>query len=247
MKKEGVQYNSETNEFNIKFIKGEDNEQDDLSINRDKDYSKKHHYSVYYGLYPKSEKARDAAEKLKFFKNIEGQNLENLNKIIILTTPSVHFENIILVESSKPLNQYIADIIVKKYRIPSNNIIKLNKKLYPNIDSIVNKERYDRADPTTQQMLRSYLNTLKKKLGSDAKNISISKSGAELVGGLQSGARRLLNSTFVLDNVSINKNHKYLVVDDIFIHGSTMEETFSLLSPYLDSAHLMGYVLVKLN
>jgi hypothetical protein len=106
---------------------------------------------------------------------------------------------------------------------------------------MVNKEKYDKADPTTKKMVDAFVKCLEAKFPNQ--QISIKKSGYDGVCGIQSGARTLLNPTYGF-NSNLKNTDKILVMDDFKVSGSSLKETFKLLiESGVPEKNITGYVL----
>jgi hypothetical protein len=166
-------------------------------------------------------------------------------KLVILTTPqTVKIDKIIIADSSSDLNTRIANVIAKKYGLSSSDILTIKKKIYTP-DEMINKDMYDKADPTTAKMARTFVNCLRKKFGDNAK-IPIKKSGYDGSCGLQSGARRLLNPTYgFTGNIEDLKTKNIVIVDDFFVSGSSLAEIYNIVTQNynIDPKRVYAYTL----
>lgn len=248
---EGVKVGSDY-DVKIDVVKQSDNPQeDDFIINRSKAYKKVGNIPVYYGFSQNANKDRNEAELTKIFNNVKKNNRlindDELYKLVLLTAPQQERpDKIITLYSSSDLNSRLATALAKKYNIPAEkqeSLVTTKKKLYKPKD-MVNREAYEDSDPTTRKMVDTFVRCLEKKFGEDAQ-LNIKKSGYDGVCGLQSGARRLLNPTYDLEGMGINKNSKILIVDDFLVSGSSLREIFSTLVKDLGISpkNIYGYTL----
>lgn len=248
---EGVKVSSDY-DVKIDVVKQSDNPQeDDFVINRSKAYKKVGNIPVYYGFSQNTNKDRNEAELTKIFNNVKKNNNlindEELYKLVLLTAPQEKRpDKIITLYSSSDLNSRLASALAKKYNVPSQDgqsFVTTKKKLYKPKE-MVNREAYEDSDPTTRKMVDTFVRCLEKKFGEDAQ-INIKKSGYDGVCGLQSGARRLLNPTYDMEGMGLNKNSKILIVDDFLVSGSSIREIFSILVNELGipKQNISGYTL----
>jgi hypothetical protein len=248
--KEGVKYNPENGNIQINFIKGSDSTDDDLKINRANNILKKAGFDVYYGLTPPPGKSHqelvDLANRIKDLSNINSESTENLKKIVINSSPHLPITHLIAVNSKHPLVKVIVDVLKVKYRSTLKGSSHTKKVEYSEAWDMVNAEKFSKADPITQNMVRSWINCVEKNF---TPPYTINKSGINGKCGLQSGARGLLNHSH---DAQINDvtNNKYLVVDDVIIGGSTFKDIFGSLlkNSYINvnNKNLFGYTLINL-
>ena len=147
--------------------------------------------------------------------------------------------------SSSKLNMSLVDILQQKYKVQDDNILTNISKIEYFIDDMINKEKYGKADPTTQKMADTWVKSLKKHYGADAPKMPIKKSGNKGTGhpGIQTGARHLLNPVYkVEDDWKVGTN--VLVVDDFLIGGSSMREIYTqLIDRGIPTKNIKGYCL----
>lgn len=223
-------------DLHIDVVKSSDNaKEDDFIINRAKQPKKIGNMPVYYGFSPNSAKPKDDNELTKIFNNVKKNNQlikdEELYKLVLLTAPQENRpDKIITLYSSSDLNNRLSKALAKKYNLASEEgepFSTTKKRLYTPKE-MIDREAYEKADPTTRKMVDTFVRCLEKKFGADAK-LNIKKSGYDGVCGLQSGGRRLLNPTYDLEGMELNKYSKVLVVDDFLVSGSSLREVFSVL------------------
>lgn len=249
---EGVKI-EDNDDVNIDVVKSSDNlETDDFLINRSRSHKKiGNHIPVYYGFSENPKNPKSEREITNIFNNIKKKNNlikdEELYKLALLTAPSeVKIDNIVTLYSSSDLNHRLSDSLAKKYKVPvqdESSFLVTKKKLYKPKD-MIDREAYEKSDPVTRKMVDTFVRCLIKKFGEDTP-INIKKSGYDGSCGLQSGGRRLLNPTYDLEGMDINKNSKILVVDDFLVSGSSLKEVFSTLVNDLGVSpkNIYGYVL----
>ncbi|NCX94448.1 MAG: phosphoribosyltransferase [Gammaproteobacteria bacterium] len=230
--KEGVKLGDDYG-VHIDVVKQSDDlETDDFVINRSKQHRKVNNVPVYYGFSVNPKMDKSEAELTTIFNNIKKNNRlikdDELYKLVLLTAPSeVKIDRVVTLYSSSDLNERLAKAVAKKYKIPSENesfLFTTKKKLYKPKD-MIDRDAYERADPTTRKMADTFVRCLEKKFGPD-KMIHIKKSGYDGSCGIQSGGRRLLNPTYDLDGLNIDENSKILIVDDFLVSGSSFREVF---------------------
>jgi hypothetical protein len=248
---EGVKVGNDY-DMSIDVVKqSDDAETDDFVINRSKQFKKIGNIPVYYGFSENPKKNKDEAELTKIFNNVKKNNElikdEELYKLALLTAPSeVKIDKIITLYSSSDLNSRLANALAKKYKIPvqsEDSFFTTKKKLYKPKE-MINREAYDKSDPVTRKMVDTFVRCLEKNFGADTM-MHIKKSGYEGSCGLQSGARRLLNSTYDIAASNIDNNSKILIVDDFLVSGSSLREVFQALVNDLGVSpkNIFGYTL----
>jgi len=234
-------------ELKINVIKSTDKPDDPFLINRSMDTFKKSGVPVYYGLRPNPNNKMSDSQITATYDSVKKQKIDQneLMKLVIMTSPSgADVKYIVALPSSSGLNKRISEVLKQKYRMSDDRVLDKISKIEYKIDDMVNRERYDKADPTTRKIMDTWIRGLKKKYGEDAV-LTIKKSADPSTGhpGLQSGARRLLNPTYNVGE-DLPKNGKILIVDDFMIGGSSVAEIAdSLVSAGIPKQNLMVYCL----
>lgn len=203
---------------------------------------------------------------------------DDLRSLIDLTYPTElknkSVQIIFITGSSDPLAAHIAQALKELY-YPKCKIIDVLKRYYgTDINNIVNWEAYSRADDTTKAMVDSFINRYRPTFRTNATTGEVTeippevqfdgyikKSSSSIRGGLQSGARDLLNPGHSIDSYIINNIMKaevdwdrdygpgsgmpyqakdkyrphYLFVDDLIIKGSTLGSIFKEMVRVIDS------------
>jgi hypothetical protein len=241
---EGVTLNND-DILNINIIKSTDTPEDPFFINRDKKFVKKGGISTYYGISPNPSLSGNLVTTVyNNTKDINDISAENLNKLILLTAPSISVDYIISLPSSAGLNSLLLNALQQKYKVLDKNILSNISKIEYFIDNMVNQERYLKADPTTQKMTDTWTRSLKKCYPDNPK-MPIKKSSSRKSGhpGLQSGARGLLNPVYAI-NQEVPTFGRILVVDDFLIGGTSLREVYNILiSKGVPKENIIGYCL----
>lgn len=200
---------------------------------------------TYFGIYPNPNTTEDIDNLFVQIKDGEIFSDEDLKKIILTTVPpNISVNYILCLASSKDLVKRMSRLLQQKYNINSQNVLNNMSKIEYFIDDIVNQEKYNEADPTTQKMIDTWISQLKKLYGTE-KKIPIKKSPDPKTGhpGLQSGARGLLNPSFQL-NDEIPENARILVIDDVLVGGSSLKEVYDALTGIgIPKNNIFGYCL----
>jgi hypothetical protein len=232
-------------DLSIDVIKASDSIEDDFIINRDKNYNKIEGIPVYYGFEPNPSKETSEYEITKLFNNtkiLNNINIDELKKIVLLTAPSQYFNRIITLSSTGALNSKLVDILSQKYKTQVEKNLTIGKiKYYP--QDMINKEKYENADPITKKIVDSFVKCLEKNFPTQKLAIKKSGYGSEGKCAIQSGGRPLLNPAYGF-NGNINPNDKILIVDDFKIGGSSLREVFKILQQQgVPTKNITGYVL----
>jgi len=234
----------------IDIIKASDDPGDDFMINRSKDYYKKilRKVPVFFGFEPNPARGFTEGKITDMYNSIKVRDAsdipyeEDLRKLVILTSPaSIHFNKILVPESSSVLNLVLAKKLAQKYGgLSEGNIVVAPKiKYYP--DEMINLDKYERAHPVTRSIVDSWLKCVKNKF--DGTQIVIKKSGYDGECGLKSGGRVLLNPVFDIPNV-FSSGDRVLIVDDFLIGGTTIAEiSKGLIEQGVSPSNIYGYVL----
>jgi|TARA_R110000737_G_scaffold333410_1_gene351056 hypothetical protein len=254
--KEGITLNDD-NTFNINAIKSSDDLiNDPFIINRNRNSTKKEGIPVYYGISPNPNilSTREVNDIYNATKDANNISPEDLYKLIFFTTPEAtqptkekigfKINYLISLPSSAGLNNSLLESIKRRYKIEDRYVLTNISKIEYFIDDMINKEKYNAADPTTQNMASTWTRSLKRNYPDNPK-MPIKKSGNPQTGhpGIQTGARHLLNPAYQMDQ-DIPKNVKILVIDDFLIGGSTLKEIFKILiGKGVPKENIIGYVL----
>jgi hypothetical protein len=233
------------NTLNINVIKSTDTPDDPFFINRNKNFIKKGGIPTYYGISPNpSLDGNLVTDIYNNTKDIEKIDDVNMNKLVILTAPSTPVDFIISLPSSAGLNGVLLKSLQQKYKVPDKNVLTNIYKIEYFIDDMINREKYDRADPTSQRTVDTWIRGLKRLYPNNPK-MPIKKSRNTATGhpGLQTGVRGLLNPVYAIDN-EVPTFGKVLVVDDFLIGGSSLKEVYNILiSKGVPKENIIGYCL----
>ena len=216
-------------------------------LNTSSDFRKIKGVETYYGITRNPGSTLSVEETTEIYNDLKNSNVssEILNRIVLSTAPSVYIKYIMVLPSSSKLNMSLVDILQQKYKVQDDNILTNISKIEYFIDDMINKEKYGKADPTTQKMADTWVKSLKKHYGADAPKMPIKKSGNKETGhpGIQTGARHLLNPVYkVEDDWKVGTN--VLVVDDFLIGGSSMREIYTqLIDRGIPTKNIKGYCL----
>jgi hypothetical protein len=240
----GVKVSPEKN-LSIDVIKTSDSVEDDFIINRSKEYNKIEGVPVYYGFEPNPAKETSEYEITKLFnstKTLNNVSIDELKKVVLLTAPSQYFNRIVTLSSTGNLNSELVNVLSQKYKVPVDKNLTMGKvEYYP--QDMVNKEKYEKADPVTKKILDSFVKCLEKNFPGQKLTIKKSGYGGEGKCAIQSGGRPFLNPAYGFSG-DINPNDKILVVDDFKIGGSSLREIFKILKRQgIPTENITGYVL----
>lgn len=261
---------------NVEIDFENDSDEDSVKLQNPKGLKivKKEKVPVYRGF------ALERVDNLKaFMERIkqEGQiSEEELKKLIALTYPKELIEKkitlLFITGSSDPLSVNIANALKDMY-YPEAKVVDVIKKYYgADVNQIVDWDKYEDADPTTREMIDTYLSGFKYRKNKKGQLIVPPRNKFEgyikKSSGLQSGARPLLKSGHDIDNYIVSniisaenewkKNYMmnrsisqsaalkyrpcYLVVDDTIIEGSTLRGIFKELQNVLSSPELKSKI-----
>ena len=193
------------------------------------------------------EKNDNRGDFMKAIKKDGAISQADLEKLIDLTYPKDLADRSVKIlfttGSSDPLAANVAEAIRSLY-YPNAIVVDIIKRYYgADVQDIVDREAYDKADDRTKKMIDTYLRRSAPEFSGFIKKSS----------GLQSGARRLLKPGHQIDDYVINKMREaeeewrekylkdksmnptialrykpaYLFVDDIIIEGSTLRGIFN--------------------
>lgn len=250
--KEGINLDpSDIFGLKINIIRNSDNSNDDFIINRSGSYYKKmlRKIPVYYGFEPNPIKGFSESKISEIYNTIKVKDeskisyIEDLKKLVILTSPSsIPFNKIIIPQSGSVINFTVAKILAKKYgNIPESNIYTVPKLEYLPKD-MVNRDKYEKSDPITKGIVDSWVKCVKNKKG-ETTPIHIKKSGYDGECGLQTGGRSLLNPVFAIPKIFSSRD-KILIVDDFIITGTTIAEiSKTLIEDGIPPENIYSYVL----
>ncbi len=205
---------------------------------------------IHFGIYPNWRKDYTTQEIKKIFRDM--RYLKNISKEQVLnavkqTIPrpqanEVAYSYIIKMESEAPMNDVIADY-VKTRMHPSAKILTVDK-LEHTLDTVINPEKYAKADPVTRTIADDFLKALGKhhKPGEKFK-LKASPDSKTGLPGIRAGGRRLLNPRYDTSSMPTRAVGKILIVDDNMYSGGDMDEVISSLIDVGFKPHQMiGYV-----
>lgn len=207
------------------------------------------------------EKNPRSADFIEYIKNWNSVSDTELKALIDHTYPNElkdkNIKILFVTGSSSPMSARIAESLKEMY-YKNARIVDVMKAYYgADIKNAIDWEKYKNADPKTQKMIDSFIRS-----GSKDFSGYIKKSG-----GLQSGARKILNPGHMIDDYIISnisdeynswikmvKDPKYdhrvtlaarpnfMLVDEFVIQGSTVLGIFRELADSLNRASREGKI-----
>lgn len=205
---------------------------------------------IHFGLYPNWRREYTTQEIKKIFRDMRYlRNIDDKQVIDIVrhTVPRVQanevaYSYIVKMGSEAPMNTLIVDYI--KSHIHSSAKVITVDKLEHTLDTVVNQQAYQKADPVTRKIVDDFLKALGKyyKPGEKFK-LKASPDSETGLPGIRAGGRPLLNPRYNTSTLPTRAVGKILIVDDNMYSGGDMREVISsMLKVGFQPNQIIGYV-----